>query len=630
MFVPKNEIERILFSNASKEDRAASFASICRINTLYMITKAGSGHIGTSFSCMDILSWLYLNEIECSSGNQADNIYFSSKGHDAPALYSVLTALGKLEFDFIHQLRKLGGLPGHPDVATPHIVTNTGSLGMGVSKAKGMAFANRLSGTNKTIYVLTGDGELQEGQFWESLVSAANNNFHEITIIVDYNKIQSDTWVSEVCDHGDLNAKFTAFGWHVERCDGNDITEFSSALDRTKSVTDKPKVIIADTVKGSGVDFMEGPATPKGELYQFHSGAPSAEDYDRAIKQLSNRLLDQCEALGLGAVEISVRNRQENVAPRNTQKLIGAYANSLLELGGRHDKIVSLDADLVLDTGQIPFRNSYPDRFIECGIAEQDMVSQAGGLALNGYLPIVHSFACFLSTRPNEQIYNNATEDTKIIYTGSLAGILPGGPGHSHQSIRDIATLCGIPGLTLIEPSCEREVTATLKWAVEDNAHSTYIRLVSIPCENPFDLPEDYTMTEGVGVKVVDGKDVLLISYGPVMLTQAVLASNQLKARHNIDAGVVNLPWLNRIDRNWLKSAVNDVSQVFTIDDHYIEGGQGRFIAAELATLSLTDAPDVINLGVTEVPACGTNAEVLAHHKLDAESIVNTVLSRQK
>ena len=118
----------------------------------------------------------------------------------------------------------------------------------------------------------------------------------------------------------------------------------------------------------------------------------------------------------------------------------------------------SLDADLRLDCGLVAFRERFPDRFFECGIAEQDMVSQAGAMALAGLLPVVHSFACFLSTRPNEQIYNNATEGTKVIYAGSLAGLVPGGPGHSHQSVRDISALGAVPGMSLIEPFTEAEV----------------------------------------------------------------------------------------------------------------------------------------------------------------------------
>jgi len=176
-FVPFKEFEKINRYEITNIDKAKLFSGLCRINTLYMIAKAGSGHIGSSFSSMDILSWLYLFEMNGQVNSpvyQKSDIFFSSKGHDAPALYSVLIGLGKLDFDLIHKLRRIEGLPGHPDVSTPNIITNTGSLGMGISKAKGMIFANKKLGKNGYVYVLTGDGELQEGQIWESLISAVN------------------------------------------------------------------------------------------------------------------------------------------------------------------------------------------------------------------------------------------------------------------------------------------------------------------------------------------------------------------------------------------------------------------------------------------------------------------------
>ena len=143
----------------------------------------------------------------------------------------------------------------------------------------------------------------------------------------------------------------------------------------------------------------------------------------------------------------------------------------------------------MLDTGLVPFRERFPERFVECGIAEQDMVSQAGAMALAGLLPVCHSFACFLSTRPNEQIYNNATEETKVVYVGSLAGLVPAGPGHSHQSVRDISALGAMPGMSLIEPYCEQEVALALGWALQEAGGPVYLRLVSVPWELGFEPP---------------------------------------------------------------------------------------------------------------------------------------------
>src|SRR5260221_4811803 len=194
-YVPKGELDRIRTLDGDPQERAAAFADACRLNVLYMVERVGSGHLGTTFSSLDIVCWLHLEVM-----GEGDR-YFSSKGHDAPGLYAVLTALGQLDFEQIHQLRRLGGLPGHPDVAaTPEVVTSTGSLGMGVSKARGFVLADRLAGRTGTVYVLTGDGELQEGQIWESLQPTVNRGVHEIVLIVDRNEVQSDTWVSQVSD----------------------------------------------------------------------------------------------------------------------------------------------------------------------------------------------------------------------------------------------------------------------------------------------------------------------------------------------------------------------------------------------------------------------------------------------
>ncbi|NEP52069.1 MAG: transketolase, partial [Moorea sp. SIO3C2] len=257
--VPFREFERLKDLDITPETHTELFATYCRINTLYMIKQAGSGHIGSSFSSLDIVCWLFLNELRVrkTNSNQPRDIYFSSKGHDVPGFYSVLIGHGLLEFERIHSLRRLDGLPGHPDISIPFLETNTGSLGMGVSKAKGMISANRLMGREGNVYILTGDGELQEGQFWESLQPAANLGFHEMTVIVDHNKIQSDTWVSQVSDLGDLERKFAAYGWYVDRCDGNDVKALGNAIAKLKAVTNQPKILIADTIKGKGISFME-------------------------------------------------------------------------------------------------------------------------------------------------------------------------------------------------------------------------------------------------------------------------------------------------------------------------------------------------------------------------------------
>ncbi len=634
-YVPFDELERVKEASVDEVEQTALFADLCRINALYMIARAGSGHIGSCFSCLDIVAWLHLKEM------RKDDIYFSSKGHDAPALYAVLLAQGKLPFELIHKLRRAGGLPGHPDVSTPHIVTNTGSLGMGISKAKGMVWAQRMGASGSQAsekqsgkqgrrhYVLTGDGELQEGQIWESLVSAANHAMHEIIVVVDHNKLQSDTTLRATSDLGDLEAKFASFGWHVERIDGHDVSALKSTLARLHSITDKPKVVIADTIKGCGVSFMQHTAMESdAALYRFHSGAPDASSYTRAAQELMERVAHRQRKLGLPEVHLeTVQMPSAPASSATPQRLIAAYSDALLKQTANRPNLVVLDADLMLDTGQKPTKDRFPERFIECGIAEMDMVSQAGGLALSGYLPVCHSFACFLSTRPNEQIYNNATERTKVVYVASLAGVVPGGPGHSHQSVRDISTLSAVPGLLMAEPCCEAEVGPLFSALLQEQGRSGYLRLISVPYDVPFSLPEHYVPQVGQGVVLREGSDAIIFAYGLIMVSEAYRAAERLKEEFELDVKVVNLPWLNHVDPHWLAQTVRGCRFIFTMDNHYIEGGQGSILAGAL--LEHVPGPyDFHRFGLTDVPAYGSPAEVLKAHGLDSASVAELVRER--
>ena len=181
------------------------------------------------------------------------------------------------------------------------------------------------------------------------------------------------------------------------------------------------------------------------------------------------------------------------------------------------------------------------------GIAEQDMVSTAGGLALQGLLPVVNSFGVFLASRANEQIYNNATEKTKIIYVCHYAGLIPAGPGKSHQSVRDISLFGALPNVITIEPANAIETKEALKWCVNEASQSCMMRLAISPSPRTIPLPDDYQFTFGKGTVMVDGHDAVLFAYGPVMLNEAMVAAETLQEQ-NFSLKVINLPWLNHLD----------------------------------------------------------------------------------
>ncbi len=274
--------------------KAEFISDLCRINTLTMIKIAGSGHIGTSMSAMDLFVWIkhfkHHNKLKnLKSKNR--NIFFSSKGHDVPALYSVLYSLGVLKLNDILKLRKIDGLDGHPDLSIKGIEANTGSLGMGISKAKGMCWAKNKLGHKGSVVVLTGDGEFQEGQIFESLQTTNHQNINNLIVIIDHNKIQSSQYVKNIIDLRDLKRKVEAFGWHVERCDGHSFSKIDQVFKKFEKVKNKPKLLIADTIKGKGLNKIEHTKVmKKNKFYNWHSGAPTDKEYNEMIKEIISRI----------------------------------------------------------------------------------------------------------------------------------------------------------------------------------------------------------------------------------------------------------------------------------------------------------------------------------------------------
>jgi transketolase len=370
---------------------------------------------------------------------------------------------------------------------------------------------------------------------------------------------------------------------------------------------------------------MEGPAMKGDELYGFHSGAPNERSYTSGLQELMSEATARFAEIGLGDVATETRLRHPRREPRQTDNLIAAYEQALVAEGQRHSNLVALDADLVKDCGLIAFSKRFPERFVECGIAEQDMVSMAAGMARRGALPVVHSFACFLAARPNEQIYNQCSEGSKVIYVGSLAGLLPGGPGHSHQSVRDIGALGSVPNLVLAEPCCEAELQALVGTLVNEIAESAYLRLVSVKWPIPFAYPAGRRVRVGEGWVVREGADAVVFAYGPWLLANAYDAAGEIEKNTGASVRLVNLPWLNRVDSTWLRTVIGSRRSIVTLDNHYLRGGQGEMIAAAVAELGLEPGPRVTRVGVTRLPECGTNDEVLAFHGLDVPGLVKAL-----
>ncbi len=623
----KKEFDCLRNASLSNAELWKIYAFMCRYNTIVSVKKAGSGHLGSSFSAMDIAVYLYLFKLNISSENLNDenrNIYFSSKGHDVPGLYSIFYSLGILSLNQILGLRKLEGLDGHPDIDTPGIESNTGSLGMGISKARGIAKAKRLKNIGGKVYVLTGDGELQEGQIYESLQTTAHQRINEITAISDFNKYQTDRSVASITDLRDVKNKIESFGWHVINCNGHDYDSLNNAFIEAENIEDKPVFIVADTIKGYGVSFME-PNDADVNNYKWHSGAPDDLSFELAITELESKINDLAASFGIEKPKLSEVDKIEKSLSGVSKEFVAqAFGEELCELANSRKDIVVLDGDLAADCKVRDFESRFPERFIENGIAEQDMVSMAGGLALMGLLPVVNSFASFLSSRANEQIYNNACEHKKIIYANHFAGLIPAGPGKSHQSLRDISVIGAIPNVEIMQPCNANEAKQLTRYCVSETVNTCVLRLNIGPSPRIIELPTSYVIRRGHGITLREGNHSVIISYGPVLLHESLLASEYL-SEHGIGLEVINMPWLNYIDVVWLSQLVARHSKIYVLDDHMQFGGLGHFLLATLAKYDLLHGLTVCNLSIDCLPACGTPGEVLTYHKLTGAHLAQRI-----
>jgi transketolase len=271
-------------ADQTKVTALESHAKSIRCDILKMLTKAESGHPGGSLSCADIVVALYFHELRHDPKKpdwpERDR-FLMSKGHCAPAWYAVLARAGYFPAEWLENLRKLRcPLQGHPDMLkTPGVEMSSGSLGQGLSIANGMALAARLDGRASRVYVLLGDGEIQEGQIWEAAMTSAHHKLDNLCAIVDNNGLQIDGHIDEVKSLGSIPAKWMSFGWNVIEIDGHDMRQILDAFDNAKAVRNKPTAIIARTVKGKGVSFMEN-------VCDYHGVAPTRQECARALDEL--------------------------------------------------------------------------------------------------------------------------------------------------------------------------------------------------------------------------------------------------------------------------------------------------------------------------------------------------------
>lgn len=374
---------------------------------------------------------------------------------------------------------------------------------------------------------------------------------------------------------------------------------------------------------------MEHPValTEGNGTYQWHAGSPDDVSYQRAHQELILRVEAIFKNAGLGELAIErIPMDPKPVGGVSDEYVVEAFGRRLVKAGERHKELVVLDGDLAADCRTRYFELAYPTRYIQSGIAEQDMVSMAGAMARGGLLPVVNSFATFLAARANEQIYNNCTEGSKVIYVCHFGGLIPAGPGLSHQSVRDISLFGALPNCTILSPCNARETEMALDWCIEGTPDSSMLRLAIGPSPRRIALPPGYTLQEGRGAILREGTDVLALSYGPVLLHELLTAAEAL-VDTGLSVAVVNMPWLNRVDRNWFVDLATQSNMIVSFDDHSNVGGLGDRLVRELVDADVLRNRRAFAFGVTEYPVSGAPGEVLRYHRLDAQSMAERILA---
>jgi transketolase len=291
MLLTKDETQLLYKGGKTLERNIKSLEQVTntiRRDIVTMLTESASGHPGGSLSAVEILTALYFSEMKVDPSNprwEDRDRFVLSKGHGAPVLYAALAEKGFFDKKELMTLRKIDSmLQGHPNMNdTPGVDMSTGSLGQGLSAANGMALAGKLDKKDYRVYAYLGDGELQEGQVWEAAMTAAHYKLDNLTAFVDRNGLQIDGPVEEVMNPEPITDKFKAFGWNVIVIDGHNFDEIFSAIDKAKTVKGKPTMIVANTVKGKGVSFMENQVG-------WHGSAPSIEQRDQALNELGGAI----------------------------------------------------------------------------------------------------------------------------------------------------------------------------------------------------------------------------------------------------------------------------------------------------------------------------------------------------
>ena len=611
-------------------------ADLIRFNTLLSVARAGTGHLGASLSIVELLTEIYFRSFKFDPKTKEPknrDIFILSKGHAAPALYAVLAAKGYFETEMLNKLRRLGGLAGHCDIETPGIQANTGSLAIGLSKAVGFALAKKRFKQGGNVIVIVGDGELQEGQCWEAFLSAGSNRLDNLFIIIDDNKVQTDQLTSNIVFYGDLISAWKNMGFEIIEGDGRKISKIRQIFSELKKKKGRPKIFYSHSLKGQGISFMEHTRILRktSDKYIWHNKSPHKDQLELAFNEIFSRIKKPLQRLGFSwDLNQSFKNIPIEPIEQGIKgdSLTAGFAKGLLDSAGIYENIVVFDADLEEDCGFIPFHQKYPQRFFEMGIMEQNMVSVAVSFSRLGYLPVLSTYAAFLTSRANEQLYNLASENAKALIVGNMSGVIPATPGKSHQAFRDIACMKNIPGIVMYQPVSGLDVQNIISRFFRGAlGNILYLRLSMSRSAIELPAPPVF-LKKGFPHKIRPGKNALAIGIGPVVLGEILLATDELSKR-GIQVEVWNYPWLVDFDKDDLKKASLRGLPLLIIEDHFVKGGMAESLLSFL-NLNKIEFKLIKVISLNSFPETGFRSEFLRKIGMDSANIISSVIDLLK
>ncbi|MGB8367288.1 MAG: transketolase [Candidatus Babeliales bacterium] len=594
-------------------------------------SEAGSGHTTSCLSAADIMSVLFFYAMyyDPKHYNNPDNDrLILSKGHASALLYAAWREVGMLTDKDMMSYRKMGSvLEGHPTLRFPYAEAATGALGIGLSIGVGEALSARTDRRNYYSYVLLGDGETSEGAVWEAVQLAAHYHLDNLIAIIDVNRLgQSDPTMLE--DHAQRYVEiFNAFNWRALLVDGHDIEQLMKVFDKAREITHKPVVIIAKTMKGRGINWLEdkegyhGKVIPKDKLdealKQLKNNFPQAAAYNRTYDWKPKLPEKPPTAITVNRSFAKMADplyQRDSLVP--TRK---AFGEALAALGTVCDAVVSLDSDVKNSTYAEIFEEKYPERFFQCFIAEQNMVGMGVGFDRRNRMPFISTFGAFF-TRAHDQIRMAAIGQSRLNLVGSHAGVSIGQDGPSQMALEDIGMMRAITQSVVLYPS---DAVSTYKLVEEMARYEdgiAYLRTTRAATPVIYDNNEDFIIG---GCKVIQESDhdhVCIIAAG-ITLFEAKKAYSLLQ-KEKINTAIIDLYSIKPLDEATIKKIVKKANnKVITVEDHYLQGGLGEAVMYALRNTGVT----IACLAVKELPCSGEPEELLAFEGIDATAIIKKV-----